>query len=332
MKIPLYKPEITKADISAVLSVLRSGWISHRGPAVGRFGQAFAKAVGAKYAVAVSSGTAALHCALVAVGVKPGDEVIVPGLTYVATANAVRHAGAVPVFADVNAVTWTTNFMQYDKTGALAVIGVSLYGYPIGSIHTKLPVIADMAEALGQAAHTTSAWSFFANKHITACGEGGMVTTNRQDVADKARAFSHQGVEPDHDEYAPPSLGWNYRMTSVQAAFGLSQLRRLGSVLMRKRAVARWYRSEMDKSLPVRFQADHPAHAHWLVSARVSERYHLREHLAAAGVETRPVFPAMGDTPVAHRIAAEGISFPSYPTLTRAQVRYVCEKVREFYR
>lgn len=321
MRIPLYKPHITRPDIAAVLAVLRSGWISHRGPAVGKFEKAFARAAGARYAVAVSSGTAALHCALV--GMAVGRTVTVPGLTYVATVNAVRHNGGEPRFVDVDPNTWTTH----------ADVGVALYGYPAAG-----GSVTDMAEAHGlPQLGPACAWSFFANKTITT-GEGGMVTTDHEVVARIAYELSHQGTPMygvpgrDYEYYRTERLGWNYRMTAMQAALGLSQLRRLKSVVARKRAIARWYRRELDKSLPVYFQADHPNHTHWLVSARVKDRDGLREHLAAAGIETRPVFPAMGDTPVAHRIAAEGISFPSWPGLRRADVRRVADAVRRFYR
>lgn len=321
MRFPLYKPTLTKLDIAAVLRVLRSGWISHRGPVVAEFEKAFAQAVGARYAVAVSSGTAALHCALV--GMARGGATTMPGLTYVATRNAAIHAGCEPKYVDVDPRTWVPK--------EPVAIGVPLYGYPAAG-----GTVTDAAEALGSRHRgPASAWSFFANKTLTT-GEGGMVTTDYAAVAKVVREMSHQG-EPegtpgvDFDYYETVRLGWNYRMTALQAALGLSQLGRLNAIMVRKREIAAWYRREL-AGQPVEFQSSHPSHTHWLVSARVQERDALMTYLTRAGVETRPVFPAMGDTPVAHRIAAQGLSFPSWPGLGLRGVLQVCGKVKEFYR
>lgn len=351
MRIPIYKPMIGAAEVLAVARCVKSGWISHRGPAVAAFEAAFAKTVGAKFAVAVSSGTAALHCALVAAGVKPGDEVIVPALTYVATANAVVHAGATPVFADVDAETWCitpktveTAELYQSKQDIAAFIPVSLYGHPVAPYVSTVPIVEDCAEALGSThpgGADASAWSFFANKTITT-GEGGMVTTNSEEVADSARRLSHQGLVPG-TEYQHDRVGYNYRMTGMQAALGLAQLKRLPGILKKKRMIASWYREGL-RELPIKLQADHPGHSWWLVSMTIEESVSsFRGKLSEAGIETRSVFPpvcclkayskdhCMEGVSNAHNIYYRGVSLPSFPALTRAEVDFICRTIRRFY-
>jgi len=347
MKIPIYKPSIGAAEARAVAKCVESGWISSKGAPVGEFEAAFAAFVGARYGVAVSSGTAALHCALVAAGVKPGDEVIVPALTYVATANAVVHAGATPVFCDVDPDNWCLDeksAIEKITEVTTAVVPVELYGYPMEphqmNFGEKIKIVADNAEAIGteRESRATAAWSFFANKTITT-GEGGMVTTDDPMVADSARRLAHQGLIPG-SEYKHDRVGYNYRMTAIQAAIGLAQLKRVKTFLKAKQWIYEMYRAGF-KNLPITLQASHPGHSWWLVSGWSAWGTNLRGWLAAREVETRPVFPPVCCQPayrkggckneVAHRIATGGFSLPSWPGMKVREVEFVIGKIKEFF-
>lgn len=263
--LPYGRQSISEEDIQAVVDVLRSDWLT-TGPKVGEFEEALAAWVGAKYAVAFSSGTAALHGAAFAAGLKPGDEAITSPLTFAATANCVLYQGARPVFADVSPDTLNLDpdrFVERITTSTRAVLPVDYSGHPadLDPIHALaerhgLIVIEDACHALGaeydgrrtgSVAHM-SVFSFHPVKHL-ATGEGGMVTTDRADLAESLRRFRNHGISSDARQrqasgqwhYEMVALGFNYRLTDVACALGLSQLKKLEANLARRREIAARY-------------------------------------------------------------------------------------------
>lgn len=271
--IPYGKQLIDEEDIQAVIEVLRSDWLT-TGPKVDEFEKAFAELVGAKYAVAVSSGTAALHAAMFAIGIKPGDEVIVPPMTFAATVNCVVYQGGTPVFADVDPDTLLIDSKEVEKRinpRTKAIIAVDYAGQPCNynellSITTnyKIPLIADSCHALGAlykgrplgSIADLTVFSFHPVKHITT-GEGGMITTNNEEYAKRLRIFRNHGITTDHRQreqqgswfYEMVELGYNYRITDIQCALGLTQLKKLPHFLKRRWKIAATY-NEAFKNLP----------------------------------------------------------------------------------
>lgn len=263
--LPYARQWIDEEDIQAVVNVLRSDWLT-TGPMVEAFEKAIAKFVGAKYAVAVSSGTAALHAAMYAAGIFKGAKVLVPSMTFVATANAVVFQGGTPVFVDVEPDTLLTDPTKLQKKinpKTRAVVAVDYAGQPCAydalrdiTSHNDLVLIADACHALG-AKHNgrkvgtladLTVFSFHPVKHITT-GEGGMVVTDNPEFAELIRRFRNHGITSDHRRraemgtwyYEMLDLGYNYRLTDIQCALGLSQLRKLPAWIERRREIARRY-------------------------------------------------------------------------------------------
>jgi perosamine synthetase len=263
--LPYSRPSISDDDIQAVVEVLQSDWLT-TGPMIERFERAAADYVGAAEAVAVSSGTAALHAAVFALRIGPGDEVIVPAMTFVATANCVVYQGATPVFADVDPDTLLIDPARAEariSPRTRAIIGVDYAGQPcdtmrLGAIARKhgLALVADASHSLGASDRGVrsgkladlSTFSLHPVKPITA-GEGGLLVTDDAEFAGRARRFRNHGMTTDHRQrasagswhYAMTELGYNYRLTDLQAALGLSQLARLDGWIARRQAIAARY-------------------------------------------------------------------------------------------
>jgi perosamine synthetase len=359
MMIPVYRPHFTGKEKEYVNQCLDSTWISSRGGFIAKFEEAFAAYTGSRHAVSVCNGTVALHLALAALGVGPGDEVIVPSLTYVASVNVILQVGAKPVYADSLPHSWQMDPADVRRKvteRTRAVMAVHLYGLPCDMdpivqlcADNHLLLVEDCAEAFGtlyKGRHVGSfgdigTFSFFGNKTITT-GEGGMVVTNRKTLADRAYHLKNQGVSSTR-EYWHDELAYNYRMTNICAAIGLAQLEGAADILLRKRRIADWYRSGL-RGLPLSFHDELPEtiHSFWMCSIALDDpaaRHPLREHLARTGIETRPVFhpahtlPHCGADvrlPVAEDVSARGINLPSFPDLTRDEVGTVCARIGEF--
>jgi perosamine synthetase len=356
---PLYRPCFSGKERQLVNECLDSTWISSRGEFIGKFEQQFADYIGVRHATTVCNGTVALHLAMLAIGIGPGDEVIVPTLTYVASVNTIVHTGATPVFVDCVESTWQVDPSAIERAvtpRTKAVMVVHLYGAScdmeaISRICTEygLLLIEDCAEALGtlyRGKHVgtfgdVSTFSFFGNKTITT-GEGGMVVTNSADIHKNAYHLKTQAVSPTQ-EYWHDMVGYNYRMTNICAAIGIAQLEHVDVILQRKRQLAGWYDRYL-AGLPVKRQAEpaNSTHSWWLYSILVSPelRDSLRQHLRDCSVETRPLFPPVHafphyDTgqgfPVAQAISKSGMNLPSYPDLNEADIRTIASKVREFF-
>lgn len=359
MRIPVYQPEITSAEIDLVNDCLSSGWISSKGQFVERFEHDFASYIGVPHALTTSNGTTALHLALLALGVGPEDEVIVPTLTYVASANAVTYTGATPVFVDCDPLTWQIDPVDVERVitpRTRAILAVHLYGSPCDlprlkrlAIDNDLLLIEDCAEALGSFIHDQhvgtfgdiATFSFYGNKTITT-GEGGMVTTHDPNLAQRVAHLRGQGLASSR-EYWHDIVGYNYRMTNISAAIGCAQLTRLSSTLHRKQKVANAYRDRLAEVVTFQQQHPHTTHSHWMVCFLLptsGDRDQMRDFLAKRSIETRPVFYPLHSMPMySHlfrrmpnsvKIASRGINVPSYPTLEQHQIDYVCNSVREY--
>lgn len=334
-KIPLFELELGEEEITAVDGVLRSRWLT-MGERIQEFEQAFADFLGAKHAIAVSNCTAALHLANLALGIGPDDEVIVPSLTFVATANSIRYVGARPVFADVVSETdWTISPTDIERritsrTRAIAVVHYA--GYPcdmaaIADIAARrgLAIIEDCAHspgarldgrALGTWGHV-GCFSFFSNKNMTT-GEGGMIVTDHDDLAAKLRGLRSHGMTTmtlDRHKghaftYDVVALGFNYRMTEIHAAIGLQQLKRLPAWNERRAECVGWYRDSLagDREITVPFRSYRGTSAFHIMPVLLparSNRQAVMEALRADGIQTsihyRPIhtFTAYAGEPVA---------------------------------
>lgn len=361
IKIPVYQPDLSGNEKRYVNECLDTGWISSRGRFVGEFETRFAQRIGIRHAASVCNGTVALHLALLALGLGAGDEVIVPTLTYIASVNAIAYTGAKPVFVDSDRNTWQMDAADVERhitPQTRAIMAVHLYGQAcdlpalrgIADKH-RLFLVEDCAEAFGtlhgnRHAGTygdISTFSFFGNKTITT-GEGGMVVTDDKTLDERARHFKGQGLAA-HREYWHDVIGYNYRMTNIEAAIGLAQLERADHFLEQKQRVAARYAMTC-AGLPLEFHAEQTGtrHSHWMISAlvqRADQREPLRQALAAAGIETRPLFYPVHTMPmyasqfrrhpVAEDLAWRGINLPSFPGLSDAQIDWIAGVIRGFF-
>jgi perosamine synthetase len=306
--IPYSRQSIDEDDIQAVIDVLRSDWLT-TGPKIVEFEEAVANYVGAKYAIAVSSGTAALHCAMYALGIGPGDEVIVPPITFAATVNCVAFQRGAPVFVDVDPETLLIDPEKVEEKiteKSRAIITVDYTGHPCDYDHLNdiankhnLTLVADSCHALGAeykgkkvgGLADMNIFSFHPVKHI-ATGEGGMVTTDNENLATRMRLFRNHGITTGYQDreqlgswfYEMVDLGYNYRITDIQCALGLSQLKKLPKFLKRRREIAKYY----DKAF-----ANIPEIISLSVSPDVLHAYHLyvvKVDYKALGVNRNELF------------------------------------------
>ena len=361
--IPIAEPLLGEEELNNVIEAVRSGWISSKGKFIPQFEREFAQYCGVKYGVATSNGTTALHLALVALGIGRRNEVIIPTLTFIATANAVKYTGARPVFVDSQPDYWCLNPEKIEKAitaKTKAIIPVHLYGHPcdmdtIMDIAKKhnLYVIEDAAEAHGAeykggkvgSFGDIACFSFFGNKLITT-GEGGMCLTNDEQLAERMRVLRDHGMNPDK-KYWHDVVGFNYRMTNMQAAVGVAQLARLDEFVEKKRAIADWY-SEGLKELREREVIElHPRMpwarcVYWMYSILIKDdfgksRDELMRELGKKGIETRPLFYPIHVMPpyrtgdsftAAEELSKRGVSLPSSVKLTRQHVKEVVREVK----
>ncbi|MEU5564185.1 DegT/DnrJ/EryC1/StrS family aminotransferase [Micromonospora musae] len=358
---PVASPSLSSLEERFVQDALASGWISSQGPYLRRFEEEFGARCGAEHTVAVSNGTVALHLVLAAAGIGPGDEVIVPALTYVASANAVTYCGARPVFVDVRPDTWCIDPEQVRSAvgpRTRAVLAVDLYGHPadytalreICSRHGLL-LVADAAESFGAylddqpvgSLADASTFSFFGNKVITS-GEGGCVTTSDAALAERMRLLRNQGMDPQR-RYWFPVVGFNYRMTNLAAALLCAQLVRADDIIARREQVIDMYERELTGT-PLHRQpiAPNVRRSPWMASFLVgpsgdgASRDELARMLDRLGVDTRPFFvpvsalPAYGGDsaaqPVSTDLGQRGINLPTYADLADTDVKVIVERVR----
>ncbi|MEI7703037.1 MAG: DegT/DnrJ/EryC1/StrS family aminotransferase [Deltaproteobacteria bacterium] len=364
--IPVAEPDLSGNEERYVLEALRSSWISSTGPFVGRFEAEFARLSGTRSAIGVANGTLALHLALLTLDLHPGDEVLVPSLTYIATANAVRYCGAEPVFVDVDPQTWCIDPAKLD--GAITprtkgVIPVHLYGHPadmdainrIAAAH-GLWVVEDAAEAhlaryRGRAVGglgRIGVFSFYGNKLLTS-GEGGAVTLDDPALEQRARLLRGQGVDPDR-RYFFPVTGYNYRLTNLACAILCAQVERAEEIVARRRLIFTRYREALRDIPGIGFQPTAPwaEPAPWLFCITVEEKAYGRSRdglmawLGEHGVDTRPFFVPVhrlppyreqsmlrgDDLPETDRLGASGLNLPTYNRMIDSDIDRVASLVR----
>jgi perosamine synthetase len=362
MKIPLAQPDITQREIDAVVEVLHTPQLSI-GPRVEAFEAACAKIAGRRHAVAVSSGTAGLHCAMIAAGVDAGDEVITTPFSFVASANCALYVGAKPVFVDIDPKTLN---MDVEKVAAAitpktrAFVGVEVFGHPGGIVELEqlaqrheIPLIEDACEGFGGfigerpigSFGRSSVFAFYPNKQITT-GEGGMIVTDDDNFADACRALRNQGREG-MAWLAHQRLGYNYRLSEISAALGAAQVERLEEILANRRRVAHLY---MDRLMTNRYlilpTLEDDTHMSWFVFVvrlndlfEPGDREKVMNELRAGGIGCNNYFPPIhlqpymvekfgyqaGDFPVCEYVSARTLALPFYSQLKARQVNQVCD-------
>ena len=311
--IPVAEPFLGKEELNNVIDAVKSGWISSRGNYIPRFESEFAAYCGTRYGVATANGTVALHLSLAALEIGEGDEVIVPTLTFIATANAVRYTGAKPVFVDAHPNYWCLDPERIEAAitaRTKAIIPVHLYGHPcdMNKIMTiaekhKLLIIEDAAEAHGAEYQnkkvgsfgTVGCFSFFGNKIITT-GEGGMCLTDNKELANKMSLLRDHGMNP-NKKYWHDVTGFNYRMTNIQAAIGTAQFQKIDEFLSKKRQIVSWYAENLKnvQGISLQPQLDWAKCVCWMYSVLIEDDFGMSrdsviEYMAKEGIETRPLF------------------------------------------
>jgi len=370
--IPLARPELGAREEELVAEVLRSGWLS-LGPRLEEFETEFASWVGSDDAVAVSSGTAALHLGVRALGWGEGDEVVTTPFSFVASANCLLYEGAIPVFCDIDPVTLNVDpaaVQSAADNGTIAgILPVHIFGYPADLIALEsiadayeIPILEDACQALGAVdaegraigtAGHVAAFAFYANKQLTT-GEGGVIVPAGEAMGSELRSTRNQGRAEDMSSLEHDRIGFNYRMTDVQAAIGIAQLERLDETLERRERVAAAYRAGLESAggapagegdpegllLPCRDRGDE--RRSWFVFCvqlpEGADREAVIERLGAAGIASKAYLPCIhtlppyrerfgfagGEFPVAEGVAARSLALPFYPSLSEGEVERVC--------
>ncbi len=359
MKVPVNEPLITDAAKAYVADAMDTGWISSAGPCVEKFEEEFAKFIGVKHAIFTTSGTSALHTAARALDIDPGDEVIIPNFTMIASPFSIMYTGATPVFVDIDAETLNIDAALIEAKitpNTKAIMPVHIYGLPcdmdpIMEIAAKynLAVIEDAAEVHGAlykdkkcgSIGTINAFSFYGNKIITT-GEGGMITTDDDDLAKRARWLKDLAHSPTK-RFRHEELGFNYRPTNLQAAVGLGQLEGIDRLLERKRTMADLYKKNLSgiNGLRLPTEKDYCTNVYWMYAVMVDKgRDELCAALKEKGVDTREFFLPCHSQPaidvqsseafsVTEDVSARGFYLPSGLAITDEQIEYVCDCVKE---
>jgi len=362
--ISVNQPLLNGREKELLVQCIESGWISSDGPFVGEFERKFADYIGVKHGIAVCSGTAALEAALFAAGVSKGDEVIMPAFTIISCALAAIRLGAVPVLVDAEPDTWNMDVSQIESrvtSKTKAIMPVHIYGHPVDmdpvlAVARKhnLVVIEDAAEVhgaeykgrkCGSIGHV-SAWSFYANKIITT-GEGGMVLTADSQMAERAASYRNLCFRPEKRFYHT-ELGYNFRMTNLQAAIGVAQIDRIEKFIQIKRRLGEYYCEGLLKIKGIKCQVEKPwaKMVYWMYCIELDgtlglDAATMMQELGKRGIGTRPFFLGLHEQPALHnlglfkgehypiteRIARQGLYLPSGMTLTEKQIDKVVAAV-----
>lgn len=359
--IPVAYPHLGATEEKYILDCVRSSWISSTGAYIEKFEKAFANYIGAKYALSCNNGTSALHLALLALDIGPGDEVIIPAFTFIATANAVKYVGATPIFVDSEPNTWNLDASKIEEKitkKTKAIMPVHIYGYPaemkkimgIAKKH-KLYVIEDAAEAhaakygkkyVGNFGDV-GCFSFYGNKIITT-GEGGMIITNKRKIIEKILLLKNHGMSKKR-RYYHPIIGYNFRLTNLQAAIGLAQIEKFSELLNERKKIEQLYRKFLMDIPGVIFQPmnKHITHVCWLFSLLITPKFgktrkYLMQYLAKYNIDSRPFFYTVTHFPmyktrdvfpVAKQLSQQGINLPSFPGLSYDQIAYVANTIKK---
>jgi len=362
-KIPVSRPFLFGNEKNAVFQAVESGWISGAGNFIGDFETEFSSKVGCRFGVACSNGTAAVHLALMAAGVGPNDRVVVPSFTMMASVFPIIQLGAIPVFVDADPMTWTLDPDQLKRIRApiKAVLAVHIYGHPceMGPLlhwatENRAIVIEDAAEAHGArycdrpagSLGKMACFSFYSNKVVT-CGEGGMVTTNDRELAERVRLVGNLGFGS--ERFVHETLGYNYRMSNVLAAIGFEQTKHFDGLVDLRRKMANEYLtrlSDLSDFIQLPIEAAWAKNVYWMFGVVLKKSVafgadELQHRLSDWGIETRRFFcpghlqPAIanrfegGAFPIAERLWERGLYLPSSPDLTKEEFDCVEFALRE---
>jgi perosamine synthetase len=363
-RIPVAGPSITQKEVDYVTDAVSLAWYGNANIYHERFEKAFAEYLGVRYALALPSCTSAIHLSLLTLGVGPGDEVIVPDATWIATAAPIAYIGATPVFTDIDEETWclsASSFQDCITSRTKAVIPVDLYGNMpdmdgILSVaqRNNIPVIEDAAEAAGAeykgkcagSFGDTGVFSFHGSKTLTT-GEGGMLVTDRKDIYRRALFLRDHGRNPGDNSFWNTEIAYKYKMSCMQAALGLAQLERIEELIRRKREIFGWYKEELFgiESLALNPESDETRNSYWMVTVLLDnalgvDRDGLIKALSEEKIDCRPFFHPLSSLPayqhfdqaalakrrnrVSYDLGPRGLNLPSALTLTKDQVEYVC--------
>ncbi|GCE36411.1 Bacillosamine/Legionaminic acid biosynthesis aminotransferase PglE; 4-keto-6-deoxy-N-Acetyl-D-hexosaminyl-(Lipid carrier) aminotransferase [Rhodococcus wratislaviensis] len=368
-RIPVAGPWVTDLEVQYVAEAAANDWYDNAGQSVDRFETEFADYLGIDFAAAVPHCTSALHLAMLALDIGPGDEVIVPESTWVATAAPIDYVGATPVFADIDPTTWCLSPDSLEKClspRTKAIVTVDLYGgipdmEAIAARAAGIPVIEDAAQAIGAFAQDRAAgtlgeigtFSFHGTKTVTT-GEGGMAVTSRSDLFERISRLRDHGRTPaGHRYFVTDELGFKYRMSSLQAAFGRAQLARIDELVGKKRQIFEWYEKRLGgvPGLRLNSRQDGVQNTFWMVTVVVDRSYglstrRLMELFDLQMVDTRPFLPPLSSLPAfseydtsttaarhnrtAYDIASRAINLPSALRITEEQVDKVCDLLQIF--
>jgi len=368
-RIPVAGPWITQKEIDYVTDAAEHAWYGNANMYHERFEQAFSHYIGTKYAMALPSCTSAIHLSLLSLGIGKGDEVIVPDLTWIATAAPITYVSATPVFADCDEKTWCISsdaFQECITPGTKAVIPVDLYGnmpemHAIRDIaHDHgIAIIEDAAEAIGSEYHgkrsgsfgDTGVFSFHGSKTMTT-GEGGMLVTDRKDLYDRCLTLRDHGRAPGEKMFWNAEVGYKYKMSSMQAALGLAQLERIDELVDKKRQIFALYRKNLQfvDGITLNYEAPGTKNSYWMVTAIFDPKYRLQKEdimhkLKENGIDSRPFFYPLSSQPayeytvqakkaqtknmVSYRISPLGINLPSGMSTDHEIVAHVCHVLKQ---
>ncbi|GBF79386.1 DegT/DnrJ/EryC1/StrS family aminotransferase [Aphanothece sacrum] len=368
--IPVNQPLLNGKEKQYLNECIDTGWISSEGPFVKKFEEDFAARMGRKYGIAVSNGSVAIDAAIVALGIGPGDEVILPTFTIISCGAAIVRAGAIPVVVDSHPQTWNMDISKLEakitpKTKAIMV--VHIYGLPVDMVPLLelahkygLKIIEDAAEMHGQTYQgqpcgsfgEISTFSFYPNKHLTT-GEGGMILTDDETLAERCRSLRNLCFQP-QQRFIHEELGWNLRFTNLQAAVGLAQLERLDEFVIRKRRMGKYYTELLadiaDLELPIP-QTEYADNIYWVYGIVLKDNVpfdaaEAMKKLRDYNIGTRPFFWCMHEQPVFHkmrlllnescpvaeRLARRGFYVPSGLGLTDEQIERVAQVLKEIFK
>jgi perosamine synthetase len=364
--IPVFTPSIGEEELNNVIDAVKSGWISSKGDYIKKFEEEFSKYCGVKYGVTTTNGTSALHLALVALGIKAGDEVIIPNFTMISSANAIIYTGAKPIFVDAEEETGNINVKRIEEKitpRTKAIMPVHIYGHPcdmdeINELAKKynLFIIEDAAEAHGAeyrgkkcgGLSDVACFSFYANKLITT-GEGGMVVTDNKEIYEKCLKLRDLAFGKER-RYIHDEIGFNYRMTNVQAAIGLGQMRKINLFLDKKIKNALLYNSFLKDVKGVIIPVEKPCvkKSYWMYAVRFTKDFgiskdEIKRKLFEKGIDTRDFFVGMNEQPIfkekgfqlgeefpiSKKLSETGLYLPFGLDLKKEDIEYICSVIKE---
>ncbi|GBF32294.1 perosamine synthetase [Desulfocucumis palustris] len=361
-------PSITQKEINYVIDAVKNAWYENANMYHERFEKAFASYVERKYAITLPSCTSALHLALVSLGIGPGDEVIVPEITWIATAAPITYVGATPVFADINPNTWCLSAKSFEECitpNTRAVIPVDLYGNmpnmaEIQSIAKKfnIAIIEDAAEAIGSehkgkkagSFGETGVFSFHGSKTMTT-GEGGMLVTDNEYIYRRVLTLRDHGRPPSDKKFYNTEIAYKYKMSSMQAALGLAQLERIEELIARKRLIFSWYYQELSdiNDIILNYEGPYTKNTYWMVTIILNKKFGIKkeeliQQLIENNIDARPFFYPLSSLPAykkseqvdiakkrnlnAYNISPYGINLPCGMNMSEDKVSYVCKILR----